>query len=125
MDESTETGRIDVVNAMVGSALHGSDLVNTNIPVRHALIHVVQLSDPETGEVTDAPRTILIDPDGVSVSFVSLGVIGSLKKIIKSMGAPPWNPPLVIKPIRQRTRKGFDTIILTVVGRLLPTQHQP
>lgn len=117
INEQDDKGKFAVINAMVGEALRGRDLLKESILVSNLLVHVVQLTDPETGEVVEGPRVVLIDPDGVCVSFVSMGVLASLKKIITVVGPPPWTPPLICVPIAQRTRKGFDTIILTCKGR--------
>lgn len=118
-DETTEPGQLAALSAMSGAAIRGSDLLGKQISVQNILVHVVQLADPETGEVDEAPRVVLIDPDGVCVGFCSMGAVQSLKRIIKTIGRPPWNPPLCIVPTPQKTRKGFTTIILDCRGRIV------
>lgn len=83
--------------------------------LQDVLIHNIQLTDEETGELKTEPRTVLIDVDGKRYASVSRGVIGSLQKIFPLFGIPPYDPPMAITARRVKTRK-FKTININVVG---------
>lgn len=77
--------------------------------------HPVSLLDENTGEVVNAFRTILIDKNGKNYDAVSQGIVSSLQKIFAIVGEPTYNPPLKIKVVEQKTRKGFKTNTIELV----------
>lgn len=73
------------------------DEINKTIYVKDVYAEEVQVTNKETGEVTTAPRVVLIDKDGTSYVSVSLGVFGGLKKLFQIYGLPvQWGEPLPI-----------------------------
>lgn len=90
----------------------GLDMLNQPLQLRHWLCHDITLTDPETGEVSDAVRTVLILEDGTRVGFVSDGLLKSLKAIEAFFGPAPWTPAIrgTVKQINSRSGRRFYTI---------------
>jgi len=88
-----------------------SDMINLTIEVEHMFVETVTCVNEKTGERNDAPRIVLIDTNGVGYQAVSLGVFGSLKKILSLYGEPKtWTKPL---PLAVKQRKKGEKNILT------------
>ena len=79
-----------VFNAMNNPTGRVKDLVNMNINVENVLVEVNDLLDDETGEITRAPRCVLITPDGKSYTATSKGIFNSIKNAYQAFGPAPW-----------------------------------
>lgn len=77
--------------------------------------HPVSLVDENTGELVNALRVVMIDKDGKNYDAVSQGIASSLQKIFGIVGMPSYNPPLALKVVEQKTRKGFKTNTIELV----------
>lgn len=77
--------------------------------------HPVELVDENTGELVQSLRTVIIDKNGKNYDAVSQGIASSLQKIFAIVGNAPFNPPLKIKVVEQKTRKGFKTNTIELV----------
>lgn len=77
--------------------------------IENVILHDVEVVDTETGEITEAVRTVLITPKGEAFAAVSQGVINSLQMICNPnvFGPPPWSPPIKLEMIRVKTKKNF------------------
>jgi hypothetical protein len=75
----------------------------------------VKLTDDETGEVTDAYRTVIFGNDGKTYAAVSEGVIGSLQNIFALYGFPTPENPIKVVARRKRTRRGYNVTNLIPV----------
>ena len=67
----------------------------------------VVLQGENSGESIDHVRTVLIDKDGETLSFVSMGVLGSLDLIRALRGDGPYDPPIPIVVTEATTRNKF------------------
>lgn len=75
------------------------DFINTPIKVKDVFIEVIEVTNEETGEASNAPRVILIDDKGVGYSCVSIGVYNTLKRLFTMCGTPDtWDKPLTVVP---------------------------
>jgi hypothetical protein len=69
------------------------------INVKDIFVEVVTCVNEKTGEMTECPRTVLIDDKGIGYTAVSIGVFSSLKKIFAIFGEPKsWTEPVVLTP---------------------------
>ena len=89
-------------NAMANPQKRLADCINLTLNIRDIFVELIELSDELTGEVTMAPRIVLIDTDNVSYQAVSKGIYNSLARLIKTFGDPTWEGglPLVVKQIQ-------------------------
>lgn len=66
----------------------------------------VELESPETKETYRAVRLILIDPEGETISFASVGANTSLDVIRSVYGDGPYDPPIPVLCREEKTRSG-------------------
>lgn len=77
----------------------------------------VELEDPDTKETFGAVRLVLIDTDGETLSFCSVGAVSSLDLIRAICGDGPWEHGLPIVCRREKTRAGRNIWRLKPMGR--------
>lgn len=85
-----------VFNAMNNPDHKVGDFINKTINLQNVLAEQIELVDDETGEVTTAIRTVLIDDKGESYQAVSTGIYNAIKKLIAVYGAPTWYEPIPV-----------------------------
>lgn len=108
-----------------GSALNADEHMSTGNAVLHVsniLAHAVEMEDQQTGEKRDAIRTVLEcvkNPKAPAdkqetflMAFVSVGVVGALKKIFALVGMPPYVPPLAVSLHKQKAKTGHVLTLL-------------
>lgn len=112
--ESAEE-KIKLYNAMNNPEKRLGDCINMTIAAKDIYVEIVNCTNEETGEVTPAPRIVILDDKGVSYQCVSIGIYSAIKKIIQIFGAPTWTKPvkMEVKQITKGTRK---MLTLNVVG---------
>ena len=89
--------RKNVVKAMT-SSVPIADNLDKPIKVKDVVIHTVNVTDTETGEIVEQARTILIDDQGKAYHAISGVIINRLRDIIAVMGEPStWDGPLTMK----------------------------
>lgn len=114
---NTEAERDLVLQVIESDALKGETLIGSNIYLGHYVIHPINLEDQNTGEVVEVARTILPQPEGLPVAFVSTGILESISRISwKHRQAPPFDPPLLVKLKSVPTGQGRRTY------KLIPTK---
>lgn len=87
-------------NAMSNPNHKVGDFINRSIRVKDVYVEIIELTDEDTGEVTNAPRIVLIDTEGDSYQAVSKGIFSALSRAIQVFGEPTWDDGLPIT-IRQ------------------------
>lgn len=108
-----ESGGVDrLAKGLRQPKLSSDDIIDHDVLVEHVMCHGVELAHPETGELVAAVRTVLYLTDGDTVAFVSTGVFQSLSLLARVYGPPPWNGGRKVRLFRQKTRKGFRTILM-------------
>lgn len=86
-----------IVKAMGDADFTADTLEGRVIRVQHVLTKLARRVNPETGEISEWVRCVLVEPDGTTVAFGSKGVIDSLAMLIELFGMPPWNPAQAVK----------------------------
>lgn len=76
------------------------------IPLRFYYAHVVSI-EQQGGEVAEVTRCVLITKDLKAYAFVSDGIRNDLRRIIGIFGVGPYDPPLQLKIVPQKTRAGM------------------
>ena len=92
-----------------------ADYINRKIKVRDVLIEVMDIANEETGELSQAPRVVLIDDEGRAYQSVSIGMFQAVKAACKVFGAPSWEPPLEVLIKQKAVGKG-SMLTFDVVG---------
>lgn len=89
------------------------DCINMTIDLVHVYAEQVTISDEKTGELTEVPRIVLIDKDGIGYGCASFGVYNGISKLMQIFGTPDtWKKPLkiVVKQINKSAEKSILTI---------------
>ncbi|CAM2915602.1 hypothetical protein [Erysipelothrix tonsillarum] len=115
-DDGSREAKIKIYNALNESGVRLADQVNKTLSITDLAAFPVQIVTEETGEIVDAMRMIFIAEDGEQYASVATGVYSSMQKILGIVGPAPWTPALKITPIRQRTRRGFETLVIRLVA---------
>lgn len=82
------------------------DMINMELSVKDIYCEVVKCVNKNTGEVTAAPRIVLIDKDNKGYQCVSVGIYSAVKKLITIFGEPTWTKPIniIVKSINKDDR---------------------
>lgn len=115
VDDGSRESKIKVYNAINNKGYSLDETKGTVLEIVDVACHPVSLLDENTGEVVNSLRTILIDKDGKNYDAVSNGIVSSLQKIFAIVGQPSFDPPLKIKVVEQKTRKGYKTNTIELV----------
>lgn len=104
----TEEEKIMLYNALNGDAdgKRVQDMINMEIEVKDVAFEIVDLIDDKTGEVEEAPRAILISPDGEVYNATSFGVLSSIQRCISVFGEPTWIPAKKFRVKQAKTKNG-------------------
>jgi len=99
----------------INDAIPGVEMLDKPFKLVNIVIHSITLTDPDTGEETVAPRTILIDEKAHAYAFVSKGVVSSLSLLCSLLDRkPPFDPPIAVKVIQLPIKGGFRVYRLTL-----------
>jgi len=109
MIAETDEQRKSLFKAMNNPEHRLADFINKKIEVVDIFAEVVQCINEETGEITSAPRIVLIDKKGVGYQCVSKGVLSAIKKLFTIYGAPTWKTPVALEV--KQLKKGVRNIL--------------
>jgi len=115
IDVSGRAGLAIVLKCTSKPTVPAEELERTAFPVKYYYAHATEMTDQRTGEVTERVRLVLVSPEGETTSFVSFGVIHSLDTIRRYLGDGPYDPPLKVKVVRDKTRSGGEVAKLEMV----------
>ena len=90
MSAQTVDEKKALFNAMNNPQKRVADMIGKEIAIRDVFVESVDMVNEETGEVTIAPRIVLVDVKGVSYQCVSTGIFSALKKMFQIFGMPTW-----------------------------------
>ena len=90
MSAQTVDEKKALFNAMNNPEKRVADMIGKQIAIRDVFVESVDMVNEETGEVTIAPRIVLVDTKGVSYQCVSTGIFSALKKLFQIFGMPTW-----------------------------------
>lgn len=97
-------------NVMNNPEKRVAQMIGKVIKVKDVFVEIVELTNQETGEVKQCPRTVLIDEKGVGYQAVSIGVFSAIKKLFDVYGTPDrWESPLPLEV--QQIQKGTRNIL--------------
>ena len=86
------------------------DMIGKIIQVKDVFVEPVEMTNQETGEVTQAPRIVLIDDKGIGYQAVSIGIFSAIKKLFGVFGTPDtWKKPIPLEV--QQISKGIRNIL--------------
>lgn len=112
---ATDAERKTLYNAVNNPEFKVSEYIGKTIEVSDVFVEVVQMTNEQTGLVSQAPRIILFDKTGKSWACVSTGVFGSLRKLFAIFGTPDtWEKPIKLE-VRQ-VERGNGKRILTLAA---------
>lgn len=115
LTKASEADKKNYFNAINSSDKRLGDEINNVIELKNVYVEIVELHDDKTGEMTKAPRIVLIDSKGDGYTCVSTGIFSSLKKIFQVFGIPEtWKSPIKLK-VKQIT-KGEKKILTLAVA---------
>ena len=102
MKGDTVEEKSKLFNAMNNPDKRISDMIGKIINVKDVFVEEVRFADEETGEITYAPRIVVIDTNGESYQAVSVGVMSAFKKLFQFFGQPTWTNgiPLEVKQVK-------------------------
>lgn len=113
-----------IFNAMNGKVQPLDEKMNEQIVIENVLLQGVSITNVATGEISECVRCVLFDKEGKTYGCVSTGVHESVKKIIQLFGLPPFSPPLIVMPRKQKAKTGsFYTLELIGEYREPPTEQ--
>lgn len=97
-------------NVMNNPEKRVAQMIGKVIKVKDIFVEIVDLTNEDTGEVKQCPRTVLIDEKGVGYQAVSIGVFSAIKKLFDVYGTPDrWESPIALEV--QQIQKGTRNIL--------------
>ena len=115
MAANTPEEKANLFNATNNPAHRIADYINSTIYVKDVFCEIVNVTNRETGEVSQCPRVVLIDDKGEGYQAVSFGVFSALKKLMQVYGLPTWEPAIPIQV--QQISKGTNKMLTFSVGK--------
>lgn len=113
MPTVTEEAKTIVYNATVAPEFRVRDCINQEIELTHFAISMVEITNKETGEVTEAPHITLIDSKGNGYACTSVGIFNALRNIVQAFGMPDtWEHPRKFRV--KQVNKSADVSFLTL-----------
>lgn len=93
----TQDDRIGLYAISESDCQPAREVVNTELVISDYICHECNLHGKE-GEVVKAVRTILLQPNGRPVAFVSKAAFNFVRRTARhELGQPAWDPPLKVK----------------------------
>lgn len=93
----TQEDRIGLYAISESDCQPAREVVNTELVISDYICHECELHGKE-GEVVRAVRTILLQPNGRPVAFVSKAAYNFVRRTARhEPGQPAWDPPIKVK----------------------------
>lgn len=90
------------VAAAISDAEPFESHLGENFDLAHVIIQQVDLEDANTGEITTAPRVILISDTGTAIVGTSVGLAMAVRNLFLAVGSPEnWEHSISIKLVRE------------------------
>lgn len=107
IDTSTREGKIKLYSALQNAEKMDEHL-NEPLEMVNAVAQAVQVTDDQTGEVSNTVRVIIVTADNKAYAATSPTLAAGLNTMFGIFGTPnTWAEPLTIKVIERRSRRGF------------------
>ena len=107
IDTSTREGKIKLYSALQNAEKLDEHL-NEPLDMTNAVAQAVQVTDDQTGEISNTVRVIIVTADGKAYAATSPTLAAGLNTMFGIFGTPnTWTEPLTIKVVERRSRRGF------------------
>ena len=107
IDTSTREGKFKLYSALQNAEKLDEHL-NEPLNMTNAVAQAVQVTDDQTGEVSNTVRVIIVTDDGKAYAATSPTLAAGLNTMFGIFGTPnTWDAPLAIKVVERRSRRGF------------------
>lgn len=107
IDTSTREGKIKLYSALQNAEKLDEHL-NESLAMVNAVAQAVQVTDDQTGEVSNTVRVIIVTADNKAYAATSPTLAAGLNTMFGIFGTPnTWTEPLTIKVVERRSRRGF------------------
>ena len=107
IDTSTRSGKI-ALYAALQNADKLDEHLNETIHMTNAIAQAVQVTDDNTGEISNTVRVILVGDHGDAYAATSPTLASGLNTLFGIFGTPDtWTEPLDIKVVTRKSRRGF------------------
>lgn len=111
---STVEEKKALFTAMNNPTARLEEKINVPLTITDIYVETVNFIDEKTGEIEVAPRIVLIDVNGESYGCCSMGVFGSLKKLIQVFGEPTWEDGVEVVATQVPSRRIKNGKVLTL-----------
>lgn len=122
IDIATDEGKAMVMRCYGDTDASGNDQIGKVWLTKWLLSHPVEITDKVTGEIRICVRTVLVNPEGKTLAFVSTGVLRSLRVMVFIYKRGPWDPALPLEVHQIPLADGKRTYSLQVAT---PPSKQP
>lgn len=107
IDTSTREGKIKLYSALQ-NAKKLDEHLNEPLHMTNAVAQAVQVTDDQTGEISNTVRVIIVTDEGNAYAATSPTLAAGLNTMFGIFGTPnTWTEPLCIKVVERRSRRGF------------------
>ncbi len=107
IDTSTFDGKVKLYSALQ-NAEKLADHLNEPLHMVNAVAQSVQVTDEQTGEMTNSARVIIVTDDDKAYAATSPTLLAGLNTMFGIFGTPnTWKQPIAIKVVERRSRRGY------------------
>lgn len=107
IDTSTFEGKVKLYSALQ-NAEKLADHLNEPLRMVNAVAQSVQVTDEQTGEMTNSARVIIVTDDGKAYAATSPTLLAGLNTMLGIFGTPnTWKKPIAVKVVEHRSRRGY------------------
>lgn len=107
IDTSTFEGKVKLYSALQ-NAEKLSDHLNEPLHMINAVAQSVQVTDEQTGEMTNSARVIIVADDDKAYAATSPTLLAGLNTMFGIFGTPnTWERPIAVKVVERRSRRGY------------------
>lgn len=115
IDTSTREGKIKFYSALQNAEKLDEHL-NEPLNMTNVVAQAVQVTDDQTGEISNTVRVIIVTDDGKAYAATSPTLAAGLNTMFGIFGTPnTWTEPLCIKVVERRSRRGFKFFNIELV----------
>lgn len=93
-----------------GQSERASNHLLEKVEIAHWYVHMIEVSDPVSGDPKPAPRIVIFDQSGKSYQAVSSGVLSSLITLVHCFGVGPYDPCPIFNFYESETRNRYKIL---------------
>lgn len=103
---NTPEGKIGIFRCKQYAEYRAQDIKQDGFLVEHVVMYPITLADKKTGELIDCVRTVMVNPQGRRLSFVSAGIARGIQDLAETFGPMPFKPAIRVGVIEERNDAG-------------------